>query len=103
MWMRRSRTLKSFRNFSSYTPIMLTNCRKHHTNGVWSSTERSKLLQGPTMIESRHNPQFKELKSLLEPRGAKKAGKVLVSGRKIVPELMEHCLFAVCEDGFWPD
>lgn len=39
-------------------------------------------------ITSAHNPQYKIWKFLLESRGAKKEGLCLVSGRKIVPELM---------------
>jgi TrmH family RNA methyltransferase len=55
------------------------------------------------MIASRYNPQFKELKSLLEARGAKKAGKILVSGRKIAPEMFARALTVIAEDGAWPD
>lgn len=55
------------------------------------------------MIASRYNTQFKELKSLLESKGARKAGKVLISGRKIVPELMDQAITVVAEDGAWPD
>lgn len=55
------------------------------------------------MIASRYNAQFKELKSILEPKGAKKAGKVLVSGRKIVPEMMNAALAVIAEDGAWPE
>jgi RNA methyltransferase, TrmH family len=54
------------------------------------------------MISSRYNEQFKELKSLLEPKGAKKAGKVLVSGRKIIPELVHSALVAIAADDEWP-
>lgn len=55
------------------------------------------------MIASRYNSQFKELKTLLESKGARKAGKVLVSGRKIVPELLGKAITVVAEDGAWPD
>lgn len=55
------------------------------------------------MISSRYNPQFKDLKACLEPRGAKKQRKVLVSGRKIVPELLSHAIAAVIEEDHWPD
>lgn len=54
------------------------------------------------MIASRYNPQFKELKTLLESKGARKAGKVLVSGRKIVPECLHNAITMVAEDGEWP-
>ncbi len=43
---------------------------------------------GVKPIESRSNPIFRELKTLLESSGLKKSGKFLASGRKIVPELM---------------
>jgi tRNA G18 (ribose-2'-O)-methylase SpoU len=39
-------------------------------------------------IESRSNPIFRELKSLLESSGLKKSQKFIASGRKIVPELL---------------
>lgn len=55
------------------------------------------------MINSRYNAQFKELKTLLEPKGARKAGRVLISGRKIVPELMDRAVMAVTEEGVWPE
>lgn len=55
------------------------------------------------MITSRYNPQFKELKSLLEPKGARKAGKVLVSGRKIVPELVTRASLIITEEDHWPN
>lgn len=55
------------------------------------------------MIGSRYNPHFKELKSLLDAKGAKKAGKVLVSGRKIAPEMFDRAITIVAEDEAWPD
>jgi RNA methyltransferase, TrmH family len=41
-------------------------------------------------ITSSHNAKFKHWQSLLEARGIKKAGKALVSGRKLVAELVEQ-------------
>jgi TrmH family RNA methyltransferase len=55
------------------------------------------------VIASRYNPHFKELKSLLESKGAKKAGKVLVSGRKITPELFDQAITVVAEEDQWPE
>jgi TrmH family RNA methyltransferase len=55
------------------------------------------------MIASRYNDQFKDLKSLLEPRGSKKLGEVLVSGRKIVPELLSLARAVLTEEDLWPD
>lgn len=53
------------------------------------------------MIASRYNAKFKELKSLLEPKGAKKIGQVIASGRKIVPELKANAY--VCAQDEWPE
>ncbi len=39
-------------------------------------------------IESRSNPIFRELKSLLESSGLKKTNKFIIGGRKIVPEFL---------------
>jgi len=41
-------------------------------------------------IESRSNPIFRDLKSLLESSGLKKSHKFLLSGRKIVPEFLSE-------------
>ena len=42
----------------------------------------------PDQITSRDNPRFKSWVQLLSARGLKRKGEALVSGRKIVPELM---------------
>ena len=42
------------------------------------------------LITSAQNPHFKKWKSLLESKGCKKEGLCIVSGRKIVPELLRQ-------------
>lgn len=48
------------------------------------------------VIESQHNPTFRELKKLLTGKGSKKQEKALISGSKqvheIIPEFGSHCL-----------
>src|SRR5262249_55489643 len=53
-------------------------------------------------IASRYNAHFKELKSMLEPKGAKKTGQALISGRKIVPEFIADATLGIAENGEWP-
>lgn len=54
------------------------------------------------LISSPHNPNFKTWKSLLSSRGAKKEGLCLVSGRKIVPELLVQ-MPQLCKSLLLPD
>jgi TrmH family RNA methyltransferase len=42
-------------------------------------------------ISSPHNPNFKLWRTLLDSKGVKKEKLCLVSGRKIVPEMLEQC------------
>ena len=43
------------------------------------------------LIESRDNPTFKSWMKLQDSKGVKKQGQFLVSGRKLVPELLRTC------------
>ncbi len=51
----------------------------------------------PQLISSRHNPQFKRWASLLDSQGVKVHHQCLVSGKKILEEMIQIYEHALCE------